>query len=74
MTLRMYADRKGWPLGEVRVTLRHSRIHAQDCAACETSKGWINHIDCDVELTGDSTKINGNGYCTSRNAARCIRH
>ncbi len=53
MTLRMYADRKGWPLEQVRVTLRHSRIHAQDCAACETAKGWINHIDCDVELTGE---------------------
>jgi putative redox protein len=53
MTLRMYADRKGWPLEEVRVTLRHSRIHAEDCAHCETTKGWIDHIDRDVELTGD---------------------
>ena len=53
MTVRMYADRKGWPLDEVRVTLRHSRIHAEDCAACETTKGWIDHIDIDVELVGD---------------------
>jgi putative redox protein len=53
MTLRMYAERKGWPLEQVRVTVRHSRIHAQDCAACETTRGWINHIDCDVELLGD---------------------
>jgi len=53
MTVRMYADRKGWPLDEVRVTLRHSRIHAEDCAACETTKGWIDHIDLDVELVGD---------------------
>jgi uncharacterized OsmC-like protein len=53
MTVRMYADLKGWPLERVRVTLRHSRIHAEDCAACETTKGWINHIDVDVELTGD---------------------
>jgi putative redox protein len=53
MTLRMYANRKGWPLDRIRVTLRHSRIHAEDCAKCETTKGWINHIDCDVELTGD---------------------
>jgi putative redox protein len=52
MTLRMYADRKGWPLDAVRVTLRHSRIHAEDCAHCETTKGWINHIDRDIELTG----------------------
>lgn len=53
MTVRMYADRKGWPLKRVRVTLRHSRIHAKDCADCETTNGWIDHIDRDVELTGD---------------------
>ena len=53
ITVRMYADRKGWPLERVRVTLRHSRIHAEDCADCETTKGWINQIDCDVELAGE---------------------
>jgi putative redox protein len=53
MTVRMYATRKGWPLEQIRVTLRHSRIHARDCADCETSKGWIDHIDRDVELVGD---------------------
>jgi putative redox protein len=52
MTLRMYADRKGWPLDSVRVTLQHSRIHAEDCAHCETTKGWIGHIDREIELTG----------------------
>ena len=52
MTLRMYADRKGWPLQRVRVTLRHSRIHAKDCADCETRNGWIDHIDRDIELAG----------------------
>jgi uncharacterized OsmC-like protein len=53
MTVRMYADRKGWPLERVRVTLRHSRIHAQDCAECETSVGFIDQIDREIELTGD---------------------
>jgi putative redox protein len=53
MTLRMYANRKGWPLENIRVTLRHSRIHAQDCAECETKVGWIEHIDREIELTGD---------------------
>jgi putative redox protein len=53
ITVRMYADRKRWPLERTRVTLRHSRIHAKDCADCETSTAWIDHIDCDVELTGD---------------------
>jgi putative redox protein len=53
MTVRMYADRKGWPLERVRVTLRHSRIHAKDCADCETSSGWIDHIDRGIELAGN---------------------
>jgi putative redox protein len=53
MTVRMYAGRKRWPLEEIRVTLRHSRIHAKDCADCETTYGYIHQIDCDVELTGD---------------------
>jgi putative redox protein len=53
MTVRMYANKKGWPLERVRVTLRHSRIHADDCASCETTKGFIDHIDRDIELTGD---------------------
>lgn len=53
MTVRMYADRKKWPLEQVRVTLRHSRVHAEDCANCETEKGLISHIDVDVELVGD---------------------
>ena len=53
MTVRMYADRKGWSLESVRVTLSHKRIHAEDCAECETTKGWISHIDREIELIGD---------------------
>lgn len=53
MTVRMYADRKGWPLEQVRVTLQHSRIHAKDCADCETTNGFISHIDRVIALTGD---------------------
>lgn len=53
MTVRMYADRKGWPLEQVRVTLRHSRIHAKDCADCETRTGFVDHIDRDIELSGN---------------------
>jgi len=53
MTMRMYADRNGWPLERVRVTWRHWRIHAKDCAGCETGSGCIDHVDRDVELPGD---------------------
>jgi putative redox protein len=41
MTLGMYARRKGWPLDDVSVHLRHSKIHALDCVECETRECWI---------------------------------
>jgi len=53
MTVRMYANRKGWPLERVRVALRHWRIHAKDCADCEATSGWIDQIDREIEITGD---------------------
>jgi len=53
MTVRMYAKRRDWPLEQIRVTLQHSRIHAEDCADCETRIGLVNHIDLDIELIGD---------------------
>ncbi len=53
MTVRMYANLKGWPLERVEISLRHTRIHAEDCAHCETTKGWISHIDRTITLVGD---------------------
>jgi putative redox protein len=53
MTLRMYADRKQWPLRGVQVRLGHSRIHAEDCAACDTREGMLDQIDVEISLIGD---------------------
>jgi len=53
MTLRMYADRKQWPLQGVLVRLGHSRIHAEDCATCDTREGMLDQIDCEISLIGD---------------------
>ena len=52
MTLRLYAERKGWPLERVAVTLRHDKIHAEDCAECETREGRIDRIERRVSLEG----------------------
>jgi putative redox protein len=52
MTLRMYADRKQWPLESVEVRLTHSRIYAEDCADCETKTGKIDQIDREITLHG----------------------
>ncbi len=53
MTLRLYADRKRWPLSRVSVQLRHSRIHAEDCADCETKQGMLDRIERVISLEGD---------------------
>ena len=52
MTLGMYARRKSWPLESVTVRLHQSRIHAADCADCETKEGMIHQIDLEIELHG----------------------
>src|SRR5687767_3038262 len=52
MTVGMYARRKQWPLTRVTVRLRHSRVHAQDCAACETEDAKLTVIDRDIHLEG----------------------
>jgi uncharacterized OsmC-like protein/alpha/beta superfamily hydrolase len=52
ITLRMYADRKEWPLEEIRVHLTHDKVHAQDCAHCETREGKLTRIQREVELIG----------------------
>jgi len=52
MTLGFYARREGIPLEDVRVVVRHARIHTEDCAACATREGRIDHLQREIELTG----------------------
>jgi putative redox protein len=52
MTLGMYARKKQWPLETISVQLSHQRVHAEDCATCETKTGFIGHIHTRIELTG----------------------
>src|SRR5437773_8359793 len=52
MTVALYARRKAWPLQSVSVRLEHSKIHAADCADCETREGKLDQISLDLILTG----------------------
>jgi len=52
MTVRMYADRKQWPLERIVVDSRHFRIHAKDCAECEAATGMVDRIERDITLIG----------------------
>ena len=51
MTLRMYADRKDWPLDEVVVHLRHSKIHAADTDPAQPG-ARIDQIEREIEVFG----------------------
>ena len=53
ITIRMYANRKEWPLKEVRVHLNHNKVHAKDCADCDTPGGKIDELERHIELIGD---------------------
>ncbi|HXB79517.1 MAG TPA: bifunctional alpha/beta hydrolase/OsmC family protein [Bradyrhizobium sp.] len=53
MTMRLYADRKSLPLERTTVTLRHSKIHAQDCAECETKEGMLDQIERVIAMEGE---------------------
>lgn len=52
MTLRMYADRKGWPLHEARVHLEHRKDYPSDMGQTEDKASMIDHIDRIIELEG----------------------
>lgn len=54
MTMRMYADRKGWPLEKTEVALRHEKIHVEDCENCEAEGAGarIDRIERRIRLTG----------------------
>jgi uncharacterized OsmC-like protein/pimeloyl-ACP methyl ester carboxylesterase len=52
MTMRMYAERKSLPLERVTVTLSHNKIHAEDCAECETKVGMLDQFDRVIAMEG----------------------
>jgi len=54
ITLRMYADQKGWDVDEINVYLNHEKVHAEDCKDCsETSGLKIDHIERLIEVVGN---------------------
>lgn len=52
MTLRMYANRKKWPLEGVESRMKHSKIHARDCEECQSESGKIDLIEKELQVFG----------------------
>lgn len=69
MTLRMYADRRGWPLDAVTVRVTHSRVHETDCEHCATEPVGVDQLARSIELVGDLTEQQRAGLL--RIADRC---
>jgi putative redox protein len=53
MTVKLYAQRKQWPLESVTVRLRQNRIHSKDCKEClRSQEGYVHRIERSVSFTG----------------------
>lgn len=52
MTLRMYANHKKIDVQAIEVMLQHSRVHTDDCAACEEREALVDKITRTIRLTG----------------------
>jgi putative redox protein len=53
MTLQLYARRKELTLDNVTVRVEHSRVHAEDCASCETKTGKVDQFKRVISLDGE---------------------
>ncbi len=53
MTLRMYAQHKGFSLDKITVELSHNRIYAKDCTNCESEIGKVDVINRTIILEGN---------------------
>jgi putative redox protein len=55
MTLHFLAKRDGIPLEGVEMKITNDRMHAQDCADCLTTTGYIHRFDVEISLLGQLT-------------------
>lgn len=69
MTIRIYADRRGWPLEGVTVRLWQSRTYEKDCEECEEQSVGIDQVEREVDLVGPLTEEQQEGLL--RIADRC---
>jgi uncharacterized OsmC-like protein len=55
ITLRLYAERKQWPLQGVRVKLNYSKVHGED-GTRETANDMVERIEREISFAGNLSK------------------
>jgi len=56
MTLHSYSKRKGLPLRDIRVAVRHSKVHEIDCEHCADDAGAkVDQLERTIWIEGDLT-------------------
>jgi uncharacterized OsmC-like protein/alpha/beta superfamily hydrolase len=53
MTVRMYAERKQWPLESISVQLSHAREYLEDCQGCDEEDRRLEVLSRVIALGGD---------------------
>ncbi|MCC5917567.1 MAG: alpha/beta fold hydrolase [Cryomorphaceae bacterium] len=53
MTLKLYSERKKWPLEEVKVFVSHKKVHKTDSENCEDEKTKLDVYEKRIVLNGD---------------------
>lgn len=55
MTLRMYAEHKKLAFDAATVAVKHNKIHAEDCADCDTATGKVDEFRRTITIEGALT-------------------
>jgi len=53
ITMKMYAERKKWPVEDIYVEVRQHKAHAEDCKDCDDPKARIDKIEKEITVKGD---------------------
>ncbi len=56
ITMRMYAERKGWPFEGAELRLKTYKVHVRDCEDCESEPNtMVDIIEVEMTIHGDLT-------------------
>lgn len=56
ITMKMYADRKEWPVEDIYIEMRHFKSHAEDCVDCDDPNSKIDKIEKEIIVKGDLSR------------------